>query len=74
MGVFEAKGDLSIQCLCYIRIIEDIYKHLTHALAWRFVDIDASGDGNIDAEAQEILTKLRDDRLVNALQKANIFK
>ncbi|ELU16966.1 hypothetical protein CAPTEDRAFT_23665, partial [Capitella teleta] len=71
-GVFKTKGDINNQCLCYIRIIEDITENLSHSLAWRFIDL--VDNANLDIEAQGYLERLRDNRLVQALETSNVFK
>jgi hypothetical protein len=71
-GVFTTKGNVDAQCLCYVRIIEDINENLSHSLAWRFIDL--IDNENIDGEAQAYLRNLRDDKVRNALHASNIFE
>ena len=73
-GVFHAPGDPNSQCLCYIRIIEDMLEHLSHSLAWRFIDVSSAPDSLLDTEAQQLLVQLRDERLLKALNTSNILK
>lgn len=45
--------------------------HLSHQLAWRFVDMIQS---QVDVEAQGLLTKLRDDKVAQKLEDFNVIR
>ncbi|KAL4221581.1 NACHT and WD repeat domain-containing protein 2 [Mactra antiquata] len=70
-GILHADA-VAEHCLCFVRIIEDVTSHLNHEKAWRFVDVLSTEPSSLDMEAQSILSKLRDERIVQKLQNTNI--
>ena len=64
-GIFRSPGDPDTQCLCFVRIIEDVLSHLSHEKAWRFIDMVGS---EVDNEAQQYLSHLRDEKIAKAVK------
>lgn len=73
-GILELPDSATDHCLCFVRIIEDITSHLDHSKACRFIDVVNSNPGCLDSEAQGILSKLRDDKIVKKLHNFNITR
>lgn len=69
-GIFNHDSKTSEECLCFVRIIEDIDNHLNHPKAWRFIDM-IEGQ-TVDSEAQNILKRLRDQSIVEKMNFSNI--
>lgn len=59
------------QCLGFIRLITDIDNHLSHQVAWRFID---KRDEQLDFEAQDLMKNLRDQELPKKLAPENIIR
>jgi hypothetical protein len=68
-GILKSPGNPAEHCLCFVRIIEDIYNNLGHSKAWRYIDMSGS---TINQEAQGLLDKLREDRLPQFISKDKI--
>lgn len=73
-GILQLPGSAIDHCLCFVRIIEDMASHLDHEKAWRFIDVLTSDPKALDDEAQSILSKLRDEKIVEKLQDNNITR
>lgn len=71
-GILKTAAKPRNHCLCFIRIIDDIKRHLNHNKAWRFIDM--VNQEKIDEEAQEILTNLRDNQVLDKMENSNISK
>lgn len=72
-GLLKLPGNASEQCLCFIRLFEDI--DLNDKVAPRFIDMVEIGKDDkseklriIDEEAQKILEKLRDEKVANKIK------
>ncbi|XP_063409220.1 NACHT and WD repeat domain-containing protein 2-like isoform X1 [Mytilus trossulus] len=72
-GLLKLPGNASEQCLCFIRLFEDI--DLNDKVAPRFIDMVEIGNDDksekqriIDEEAQKILEKLRDEKVTNKIK------
>ncbi|XP_056004736.1 NACHT and WD repeat domain-containing protein 2-like [Ostrea edulis] len=68
-GILKSPGNPAEHCLCFVRIIEDISYNLGHSKAWRYIDMSGN---TINQEAQELLDKLREDRLPQFISKDKI--
>jgi hypothetical protein len=73
-GILKLPDSAADHCLCFVRIIKDITSHLDHDKAWRFIDVLSSDSKSLDTEAQTILSKLRDEKIVEKLQNTNISR
>ena len=69
IGLDNHFGDPNKHCLSHIRVIGDITDHLSHQVAWRFIDMSGS---DIDTEAQNHLINLRDVEIKQKLADDNI--
>ena len=58
------------RCLAFIRHINNI--NLQHPKAWRFIDMTA--DKQLDTEAQQLMTSLREETIPQLLPAENIFR
>ncbi|XP_045162803.2 NACHT and WD repeat domain-containing protein 2-like [Mercenaria mercenaria] len=73
-GILKLPDSAADHCLCFVRIIEDITSHLDHDKAWRFIDVLTSDSRSLDSEAQTILSRLRDEKIVEKLHDTNISR
>lgn len=73
-GILKVPDSAADNCLCFVRIIEDITQHLDHSKAWRFIDVMTENPRQLDNEAQDILGKLRDEKIVKKLRHFNITR
>ncbi|KAK3582782.1 hypothetical protein CHS0354_035720 [Potamilus streckersoni] len=71
-GILNFPGDPTEHCLCFVRIIEDLEKNLHHQKAWRFIDMIQ--ENKVDEESQQILSSLRDEKIIHKLEDFNITK
>ena len=62
-GLLKLPGNISEQCMCFVRIFENI--DLNDKVAPRFIDM--LQDKTIDEEAQKILQLLRDEKVANKI-------
>ena len=58
------------RCLAFIRHINNI--NLQHPKAWRFIDMTA--DKQLDTEAQQLMTSLREETIPQLLPAENILR
>ena len=58
------------RCLAFIRHVNNI--NLQHPKAWRFIDMTA--DGQLDTEAKQLMTSLREETIRELLPAENIFR
>jgi hypothetical protein len=75
-GILSA-NDANERTLCFLRDIVDIREHLNDEKASKYIDLISDGNGRpatIDDEANQLLDRLKNDRLPAALTSANIFK
>ena len=56
--------------LAFIRHVNNI--NLQHPKAWRFIDMTA--DGQLDTEAKQLMTSLREETIPELLPAENIFR
>ncbi|KAH3755207.1 hypothetical protein DPMN_189897 [Dreissena polymorpha] len=73
-GILKLPDSAADHCLCFVRIIDDITSHLDHSKAWRFIDVMTENPKSLDMEAQTILSRLRDEKLVRKLNNFNITR
>ena len=73
-GILELPETAADNCLCFVRIIEDITSHLDHNKACRFIDVASGNQTEIDSEAQGILSQLRDEKIARKLNNINIIR
>ncbi|KAL3862492.1 hypothetical protein ACJMK2_008453 [Sinanodonta woodiana] len=71
-GILNFPGDPTEHCLCFVRIIEDLEQNLHHQKAWRFIDMVQQN--KVDEESQQILSSLRDEKIIRKLEDFNITK
>ncbi|KAL3862495.1 hypothetical protein ACJMK2_008455 [Sinanodonta woodiana] len=65
-GILNFPGDPTEHCLCFVRIIEDLEQNLNHPKAWRFIDMVQ--ENKVDEESQQILSTLRDEKIIQKLK------
>ena len=70
--MLKAGSDVNQHCLCFVRIIQNMEEHLSHPLAWRFIDL--TDTNSLDNDAQERLSNLRDNKVIGALNRLNVSR
>lgn len=61
--------------LCFIREIENIAQNISDSKAEKFIDLTRSEDGTviIDREAENLLNRLKNERIPSVLKQENIY-
>ncbi|XP_070534262.1 NACHT and WD repeat domain-containing protein 2-like [Ptychodera flava] len=71
-GILDAPGNKEDHCVCFIRKFNDLNQRVDHKEAKNFIDI--KWDNNqVDAEAQQLLTFLREKQLPSCLKQSNLI-
>ncbi|KAL3867039.1 hypothetical protein ACJMK2_044276 [Sinanodonta woodiana] len=80
LGMFECPESVNEKCLCFIRNIESLKDKIDHNRAGKFIDLSVSPLVNsgkpaeLDTEAQDLLSYLRDKKIPEVLDKQNIVR
>lgn len=70
-GILSAK-DANERSLCFLRNIVDIRNHLSDEKAAKYIDMIKPGV--VDEDAENLLNRLKNDRIPATLRSENIFK
>jgi hypothetical protein len=68
-------SDVNERTLCFLREIEDIHEHIRDTKASKYIDLNHSSDGTlkIDDEAEQLLNRLKYERIPRVLEPKNIY-
>lgn len=77
IGLFQTPKDPNMTCLCFVREIEHLQENVRHHRTSKFLDLQPTEKGEpveMDLDAYERLTILRDQEIPKRLNKENIVK